>query len=80
MDRSKFGWGDEREVEAKFKLSFTTYDCGKIASKEDPFKFAIYFYDNTGELINRDTADENFVFPSEIRFGGTLSQSSQQEK
>jgi hypothetical protein len=68
LDKSRFGRGDEREVEMKFKLTFPPKSCQKVASREDPFKFALYFYDNTGKLINKNTADENFVFPSEVRF------------
>lgn len=68
IDRSRFGRGDERDVEAKFKLSLPPKSCQMVASREDPFKFAVYFYDNTGKLINKNTAGENFVFPSEIRF------------
>jgi hypothetical protein len=74
IDKSKLGRGDERDVEAKFKLSLPSDACRKVASREDPFKFAIYFYDNTGKLINQDTAGEYFVFPSEIRFAGVASQ------
>jgi hypothetical protein len=76
VDRSRFGRGDEREVEAKFKLSLPPKTCQKVASREDPFKFAVYFYDNTGKLINKNTAGENFVFPSEIRFNSLTAQAS----
>jgi len=68
LDKSRLGRGEERDVEAKFKLTLPPKSCQKVASREDPFKFAVYFYDNNGKLINKNTADENFVFPSEIRF------------
>jgi hypothetical protein len=68
IDRSRFGRGDERDVETKFKLSLPPKSCQMVASRKDPFKFAVYFYDNTGKLINKNTAGENFVFPSEISF------------
>jgi hypothetical protein len=76
IDRSRFGRGDERDVEAKFKLSLPPQSCQKVASREDPFKFAVYFYDNTGKLINKNTAGENFVFPSEIRFNRSTIQAT----
>jgi hypothetical protein len=76
LDRSAFGRGEEREVEAKFKLSLTSASCEKVASRRDPYKFAVYFYDDTGKLINRDTAGEYTVFPFEIKFGHEDSQVS----
>jgi hypothetical protein len=76
LDRSVFGSGEEREVEAKFKLSLTPASCEKVASRRDPFRFAIYFYDDTGKLINKDTAGDYFLFPSEIRFSEAASQVS----
>lgn len=76
IDRSRFGRGDMRDVEAKFKLSLPPQSCRMVASRKDPFKFAVYFYDNTGKLINKNTAGENFVFPSEIRFNSLTAQAS----
>jgi len=76
LDRSAFGSGEEREVEAKFKLSLTSDSCKKVASRSEPYKFAVYFYDDTGKLLNRDTAGEYTVFPFEIGFGQATSQVS----
>lgn len=76
LDRSAFGSGEEREVEAKFKLSLTSDSCTKVASRSEPYKFAVYFYDDTGKLINKDTAGEYTVFPFEIGFGQATSQVS----
>lgn len=54
IDRSKFTWGQEKDIEIKYSVILSPDQCSKLRELNDSLRYEIRFYDNVGKLIDKD--------------------------